>query len=403
MAQTLNSWTLTGARIALDARTSKELDLCIEAGRIGRFALPRTTRQKGNRIDLRGCLILPGLINGHDHLEFNLFPRLGNGPYPSARDWAEEIYRPDSSPLREHLRVPLDVRLLWGGTKNLLSGVTTVCHHNPYYRTCGNGFPVRVTRRYGWAHSLDFAPDIARRFRRTPRSWPFVVHLGEATDKRGEMEVFELDRRGALDSRTVLVHGVALNDAGVRRVRARAAAVVCCPSSNLFLLGTTLRGAVFDSGIPVALGTDSALTNPGDLLDELKVARRVLKLPLRRLYGMVTTEAAGVFRLRDGEGRLAQGGVADLLIVRDRGLTAAATLLSLTRKEIRLVMVGGEIRVASPHMAPRLRQQALRQLRPVVIDRCRMLVPAKIQALVRQTQSILGPVTLAGRRVHARA
>jgi cytosine/adenosine deaminase-related metal-dependent hydrolase len=32
-----------------------------------------------------GHLILPGLINCHDHLEFNLFPRLGCGPYPNAR------------------------------------------------------------------------------------------------------------------------------------------------------------------------------------------------------------------------------------------------------------------------------------------------------------------------------
>ena len=35
----------------------------------------------GPTIDLQDYLILPGLINSHDHLEFNLFPRLGHGPY----------------------------------------------------------------------------------------------------------------------------------------------------------------------------------------------------------------------------------------------------------------------------------------------------------------------------------
>ena len=34
-------------------------------------------------IDLKGFLLLPGLINAHDHLEFGLFPRLGKGGYKS--------------------------------------------------------------------------------------------------------------------------------------------------------------------------------------------------------------------------------------------------------------------------------------------------------------------------------
>ena len=125
------------------------------------------------KLDLSGHVVLPGLINAHDHLEFNLFPRLGRGPYANAGEWARDIYHPARSPVREHLRVPMRVRLWWGALKNLLSGVTTVCHHNPYHADVFNAeFPVRVVRRFAWAHSLEFEPDRARRFRSTPADRP---------------------------------------------------------------------------------------------------------------------------------------------------------------------------------------------------------------------------------------
>src|SRR5262245_47510100 len=93
---------------------------------------PETKTPPDAAIDLENRLILPGLINAHDHLEFNLFPRLGRGPYSNSADWARDIYQPEVSPVREHLSVPRNIRMLWGGLKNLLCGVTTVCHHNPY-------------------------------------------------------------------------------------------------------------------------------------------------------------------------------------------------------------------------------------------------------------------------------
>ena len=161
------------------------------------------------RLDLAGHLVIPGLINAHDHLEFNLFPALGRGPYPNAGAWARDIYHPDRSPVREHLRVPKRVRLWWGALKNLLAGVTTVCHHNPYEpEIFGRDFPVRVVRRFAWAHSLEFEPRLAERFRRAPAAYPFVVHGGEGVDAQARRELHALDRIGALDSRTAIVHGV---------------------------------------------------------------------------------------------------------------------------------------------------------------------------------------------------
>jgi hypothetical protein len=64
-------------------------------------------------LPLDGFLVLPGLVNAHDHLEFNLFPNLGRGPYPNAAAWAEDIYYPACPPIRENLLVPKSTRLQW--------------------------------------------------------------------------------------------------------------------------------------------------------------------------------------------------------------------------------------------------------------------------------------------------
>src|SRR5262249_36314028 len=155
------------------------------------------------------------------------------------------IYHPERPPIREHLRVPKRDRLIWGGIKNLLSGVTTVAHHNPYEPEVFNArFPVRVLRRYGWAHSLAFARDIGDCEKRTPQSWPFIIQAAEGTDAAARAEIARLKERGALTSRTVLVHAV-----GAQLNLIRDCAVVWCPSSNLFTLGSTLPHATVRSGV----------------------------------------------------------------------------------------------------------------------------------------------------------
>ena len=188
-----------------------------------------TVRERlAHTLDLSGHLVMPGLINAHDHLEFNLFPQLGRGPYRNAGEWARDIYHPDRSPIREQLCVPKAVRLWWGALKNLLSGVTTVCHHNPYEREIFDAdFPVRVVRRFAWAHSLEFEPDLAAHFRKAPPSYPFLIHCAEGTDAAARREVHALDGLGALDERTAIIHGVGLTGAGLALMRRRRASLVC--------------------------------------------------------------------------------------------------------------------------------------------------------------------------------
>jgi len=382
---------LTGARVAAGPASTNRRDLTIRGGRI---CLSITAGQGEREIDLTGYLILPGLINAHDHLEFNLFPRLGRGIYPNAREWAADIFHPDVSPVREHLSIPKPVRLAWGGLRNLLSGVTTVAHHNPYEQAVfDRNFPVRVIRRLGWAHSLDFSPDLASRYRDTPHNRPFILHAAEGVDEKAAGEIARLEQLGVLGPRTVLVHCLAAVNADVDLLRRRRCSVIWCPDSNLAMFGRTVTDELLQSDIPIALGTDSALTFPGDLADALRTARG-RGVTRDSLYRMVTSTAADILRLRDGSGSIRQGGVADLIAVEDRGQTPAEALLDLRPS---FVMIGGRIRLLSGL------PDSGKSLNPIYVEgRGEFLVDADVAYLNDQARIALGPdYSLAGRRVAA--
>jgi cytosine/adenosine deaminase-related metal-dependent hydrolase len=385
--------TLAGARVALSGSESMRQDIIISGGHV-RFSAPNMSQRI---LDMRGFLVLPGLINAHDHLEFNLFPRLGHGHYDNATAWAEDIYRPESAPLRRHLQVPKPARLLWGGIKNLLAGVTSVSHHNPYEPSVfEDRFPVRVVKRFGWAHSLRFSSDVRERFEQTPQGAPFIIHAGEGSDVQARGEVYSLDEVKVLGPSTVIVHGVAIEREDICLLKTRGASVVWCPSSNYFTLGRTLSSEVIRAGIPVALGNDSALTADGDFLDELAVARR--HAGLCEIYEMATEKAARILRLNSGEGRIQDGGVADLVIVRDEGQTPAEALLVL-RPE--LVLLNGEIKLLSASMAARLNFRGIARFEAIEVEgRGRSYIDFPVTALKQQTTKYLGKrFLLAGRRV----
>ena len=396
------SLRLTGAWVAVESDRAIRADIEIENGRISSVIPPaRATSGHGClSVDLDSYLVLPGLINAHDHLEFNLFPRLGNGPYPNSEAWARDIYQPTSPALREHLSIPKPVRLWWGGIKNLLSGVTTVCHHNPYEpEIFGKDFPVRVVQRYGWGHSLAFEKDLRRRFAATPQGAPFLIHLGEGTDEQSENEIFVLDEIGALSSCTVIVHGVGLTHDGHALRRRRGAALVWCPTSNRFTLGTTLDAQSIYPHESLALGSDSALTSQGGLLDEIRAAHNEEKIPAAAIYSMVSDGAASVLRLSEGEGRIHPGAIADLIAVPWIGLSPAETLVNIDTRSIELVILSGEPRLFSPNMAERWPGVFRKSFEGITVGGTNRHVRAPVRQLLKTCVCLSEGVRLAGKEV----
>jgi cytosine/adenosine deaminase-related metal-dependent hydrolase/SAM-dependent methyltransferase len=403
-ARTLKS--LTGARVTLGARESTPANIRIEEGRIaflGRDLRMSTgqAREGKRSVDLTGFLLLPGLVNAHDHLEFALFPRLGSGGYGNFVEWADDIHRLGSPPIREHRGVPKNIRLWWGGIRNLLCGATTVCHHNPYVEEVfDNGFAVRVLRDFAWAHSVPMDHDLTRKRQGAAADQPFIIHLAEGVDAQSAEEIFHLAREQALDDRTVIVHGLGLDDRGMSLLRSLGAALVWCPTSNVFLFGRTHTRETIQCLPVVALGSDSPLTAQGDLLDEVRFANETVGVPAEELYSLITARAAQVLRLKNGEGTLRIGALADLVGVRDKGLSPADALATLSYRDVELVIIGGRVQLASPEVFRRLPRSVATGLRPLEIDGEGRWIRAPLERLFSETRRHLpGEIKLGGRRV----
>ena len=352
-------------------------------------------------VDLSGYLALPGLINAHDHLEFALFPRLGNGPYQNFLEWADDIHRTHAAEIARHRQVPKNVRLWWGGIRNLLCGVTTVCHHNPYEPDVfSNGYPVRVLEDYQWAHSLRLSSEAAKEKAKANQQQRFFIHLGEGLDARSAGEIFELHRQNALDENTVIIHGLGMETNGRTLLRSARAGLVWCPTSNLFLFEKSLSVDEISDLPKVALGSDSPLTAEGDLLDEVRCAHQKLGAPAAKAYQYVTRGAARLLGLKNGEGRFGIGGFADLVAVRDKGLSPAETLASLSYRDVELVLLGGRVQLASPQIKQRLSSNAVEGLQPLTIEGLVRWIRAPLDSLFEKTvEHLQGPIYLGGRQV----
>lgn len=406
-ARAASLW-LTGGRVAIGPATALRADIEIRDGRIRSIEVrpePDCTPQTSSRnetLDLTGYVVLPGLINAHDHLEFNLFPRLGRGPYSNHREWAADVYHPQESPLREHLAVPKAVRLWWGGLKNLLSGVTTVCHHNPYVADVfENDFPVRVVKKFRWSHSVAFGEDFGMQTADMDET-PYIIHAGEGTDAQSAEEIHTLDRLGLLNSRAVIVHGVAAQDSELSLLNMRGAGLIWCPTSNVFTLGKTLDHEAVNDFRRAALGSDSALTAQGDLLDEIRFAHRDPRISPGRLYAMVTEAAAGVLRLRDGEGSVRVGARADLIALKDLGRNPAETLMEATFAQVEASFLGGEIKLCSDEIRARCPESIKEGFEPVNVADVRRWVRVPVAWMHAETRRHLGSnFYLAGREVRS--
>jgi len=317
--------------------------IVVDAGRIVAIGPGRATRIDGaRRVDARGCLVTPGLVNTHHHLY--QWATRGYAQQSTLFEWLVELY-PVWAGIDEDI-VRATTRA--GLARLALTGCTTAADHHYVFPSDGGDVfgalvaaageigirlhAVRGSMDRGRAHGglppdgvvestdgalaatadaidrfHDPAPEAMVRVAVGPCS-PFSAsrdlmreaaalarergvrlhtHLAETEDEHrqcldefGSTPVGYARESGWIGPDVWLAHGVHLSDADIALFGSAGVGVAHCPSSNARLgAGMAPVRGLLASGAPVGLGVDGVASNEsGGLAEELRQAVLVARL-----------------------------------------------------------------------------------------------------------------------------
>ena len=269
-----------------------------------------TEKQYPAGIDLDGALVLPGFINSHDHLDFNLFPLLANRLYNNYHEWGRDIQVNNRDIIDKVLQVPQSIRVQWGIYKNLVHGFTTVVNHGK--PLCINQPLIHVHQRAQSIHSVGFDEKWYRQllniFKYRDR---VAIHIGEGVDALAAAEIDALVRANRLKRKLIGIHAVAMNT----RQAAAFRALVWCPASNQSLFGKTAPMDVLKKYTRILFGSDSTLTAPWNLCEQISAAIDTKMLSAKEMLEALTVNASDAWAIKN-RGLLQTGKYADMVVYR---------------------------------------------------------------------------------------
>ncbi|MBS1935555.1 MAG: amidohydrolase family protein, partial [Bacteroidetes bacterium] len=306
-----------------------------------RAIFPSGSKKEEGRFSIlfEDAIAFPGLINSHDHLDFNLFPRTANKIYPNYREWGKDIHEQNKNEIEAVLKIPKGLRTEWGMYKNLLNGFTTVVNHGERLKIKNNF--ITVFQEYFCLHS----PGFEKRWKwklNNPFSkrLPVAMHIGEGTDEIAHNEINEVIRFNFLRKKIIGIHGVAMDEQQAAFFKA----LVWCPASNYFLLDKTSDLEILKQKIPIIFGTDSTLTSGWNMWEQIRLAKNKTSLSSSEILDMITVKPSTVWGLQ-GVGKIEETYQADIVVARKQYLkNNEDAFLSINPKDILLILHKGDIR-----------------------------------------------------------
>ena len=301
------------------------------------------------QIDFDDAIAFPGLINSHDHLDFNCFPILNERTYNNYTEWGKEIHKKYKNEINEVLKIPQRLRAAWGMYKNLLAGVTTVVNHGPVLNIKDPLITIR--QEFQCLHSVKF-----EYFWQWKLNNPFlkdkecVIHTGEGTDIQSSDEIDKLLWWNFWKRKLIGIHGVAMNPGQAKRFHG----LVWCPESNRVLLNKEANIERFKNYTRIVLGTDSTLTGNWNAWHHLRSARLTKQVSDLELYEMVTRAPSKLWNCHNGDIR--HGRKADIVIAKGNKVdTVWDRFYNTDPDDILMVIHKGKIRLIDADYFSRLK------------------------------------------------
>jgi cytosine/adenosine deaminase-related metal-dependent hydrolase len=326
------------------------------------------------KIDFENATVVPGLINSHDHLDFNLFPRLGNRIYTNYTEWGKDIHQQHKNIIEAVTKIPVALRAAYGIYKNLLAGVTTVVNHGQHLK-CPNDI-ITVYQKTRSLHSAAFEKNWKYKLNNPlAGTKTVVIHAGEGTDAAAAKEINELVRWNKLKRELVAVHGVAMNAAQAKKFKA----LVWCPDSNFFLLNKTAAVDTLGRYTKLLFGTDSTLTASWNIWEQLRLAQQTGLLANEQLWQSCTSTAADIWKLNCGS--IIEGKDADMVVVKKN----AVSIFETNPEDILLVLHKGNIRLFDESLLHKLQPHIrLNEFSQITIGSSKKMVFGNLPHLAKQ-------------------
>lgn len=299
-------------------------------------------------VNFDNAIVFPGLINSHDHLDFNLFPNLGNRTYANYTEWARFIHQHYQKEISDVLSIPKYLRAQWGIYKNLLCGVTTVVNHGDPLLI--EDALINVVQPVNNLHSVGFEKHWKLKLNYPlRRKQPYVIHIGEGVDDLAYREISQLLSWNLLKKKLIAVHGVSMTPEQASRF----SALVWCPVSNQYMFNAMANIHELKHQTSILFGTDSTLTAHWNIWEHLRAARATAQLQDSELFQSLTTTAARIWKLNCGN--IAAGSFADLVVAR-RKTTGSfySNFYALEPEDIFLVIWKGQIRLFDENLLDQL-------------------------------------------------
>lgn len=315
-------------------------------------------------------LIFPGLIDAHNHAAYNALDVIPFGAtFADRYEWqATPLYAEfrdqynslrdygGSGALRNSIHRLAELRALSAGTTTI-QGVN--CNGHSYDAFARQGVGINNAERFpGRILSSTFPLSQSASYwqSRTGEYWDrFVIHLCEGVNVDALDEFTTWQALAGLDTRTTIIHGVALGAPEWVSLAAAGGHLVWSPRSNVVLYGQTadIPGAL-SAGVNVALAPDWTESGSRHLLAEMKYARALGDslwggaLTPQLLTEMVTRNAAAALGAADRIGQIGAGYSADLTVVPGTTPAPYVALLAAEPVDVALTVVSGRPMYGDP-------------------------------------------------------